>query len=137
MSRGAAAIIDQAIRNATHERDIKTSQQLMEAQAGAQERLARLLSASPAVIYSFKATADFAPTFISENIASVFGYAPAEYLSASVVLARQVHPSDLVRVEAAISAFFHNGIYAVEYRFLSQGRLLSLGERPAASDPRR
>src|SRR3984893_2098566 len=57
---GAAAVIDQAIRNTTRERDIMASQQLREAQAAAQEQLTRLLSASPAVIYSFKATADFA-----------------------------------------------------------------------------
>jgi adenylate cyclase len=37
---GAAAVIDQAIRNATRERDIRASQQLREAQAAAQERLA-------------------------------------------------------------------------------------------------
>jgi len=49
--------------------------------AASQERLAQLLSASPAVIYSFKATADFAPTFVSDNITSVFGYTPAEYLA--------------------------------------------------------
>ena len=47
--------------------------------AASQERLAQLLSASPAVIYSFKATADFAPTFVSDNITSVFGY--PEYLA--------------------------------------------------------
>ena len=45
--------------------------------AQAQERVVRLLSASPAVIYSFKATGDFAPTFVSDNIIDVFGYAPA------------------------------------------------------------
>ena len=114
---GAAAVIDQAIRNATRERDIRASQQLREAQAAAQERLARLLSASPAVIYSFKATADFAPTFISDNITSVFGYTPAEYLADPSFWRDRVHPGDLVRVEEAISAFFHNGIHAVEYRF--------------------
>ena len=89
---GAAAVIDQAIRNATRERDIRASQQLMEAQAAARERLARLLSASPAVIYSFKATADFAPTFISDNITSVFGYTPAEYLADPASWRDRVHP---------------------------------------------
>ena len=114
---GTAAVIDQAIRNATRERDIRASQQLREAQAAAQERLAQLLSASPAVIYSFKATADFAPTFISDNITSVFGYTPAEYLADPSFWRDRVHPGDLVRVEEAISAFLHNGIHAVEYRF--------------------
>jgi PAS domain-containing protein len=94
---GAAAVIDQAIRNATRERDIRAGQQLREAQAAAQERLAQLLSACPAVIYSFKATADFAPTFISDNITSVFGYTPAEYLADPSFWRDRVHPGDLAR----------------------------------------
>ena len=76
MPRATAAVIEQAIRNATRERESRARRQLKEVQAAAQERLARLLSSSPAVIYSFKATGDFAPTFVSDNIISVFGYAP-------------------------------------------------------------
>ena len=86
-------------------------------QTAAQERLARLLSASPAVIYSFKATDDFAPTFVSDNIIDLFGYAPAEYLEDPSFWRDRVHPDDLARVEDAISKFFQNGVHAVEYRF--------------------
>jgi len=39
-----------------------------DAETAADERAARLLSASPVVIYSFKATDDFAPTFVSVNL---------------------------------------------------------------------
>ena len=90
---------------------------MKEVQAAAQERLARLLSSSPAVIYSFKATGDFAPTFVSDNIKRVFGYAPAEYLEDPSFWRDRVHPDDLARVEDAISRFFQNGVHAVEYRF--------------------
>ncbi len=114
---GTAAVIEQAIRDATRERDSRVGQQLEEAQAAAQQRLARLLSSSPAVIYSFKATGDFAPTFVSENINAVFGYAPGEYLEGADFWRRCVHPDDLTRVEEAISQFFQNGIHTVEYRF--------------------
>ena len=86
-------------------------------QTAAQERLARLLSASPAVIYSFKATGDYAPTFVSDNIIDVFGYAPAEYLEDPSFWRDRVHPDDLARVEEAITKFFQNGVHAVEYRF--------------------
>jgi adenylate cyclase len=113
----ATAVIDRAIRNATRERQAKARQQLKRTQAAAQERLAQLLSASPAVIYSFKASGDFAPTFISENIIDVFGYAPAEYLEDPSFWRDRVHPDDLARVEETISKFFHNGVQAVEYRF--------------------
>src|SRR5215475_10205107 len=40
----------------------------------------RLLASSPAVIYSFKATGDFAPTFVSQNIKDWLGYEPSDYL---------------------------------------------------------
>ncbi|CAN7353047.1 PAS domain-containing protein [Phyllobacterium sp. LjRoot231] len=114
---GTAAVIEQAIRDATRDRDSRVGEQLKEAHAAAQHRLARLLSSSPAVIYSFKATGDFAPTFVSENINAVFGYAPGEYLEHPSFWRDRVHPDDLTRVEEAISKFFQNGIHTVEYRF--------------------
>ncbi len=109
-AEGTTAVIEQAIRNATRERET-------EVRTKAQERLARLLSSSPAVIYSFEATGDFTPTFVSNNIIDVFGYAPAEYLQNPSFWRDRVHPSDLARVEKAISTFFQNGVHAVEYRF--------------------
>ena len=76
----ASAVIEKAIRHATRERENQSRRQLSEVKAAARERLVRLLSSSPAVVYSFKASGDFAPTFISDNIGTVFGYTPAEYL---------------------------------------------------------
>jgi adenylate cyclase len=114
---GTAAVIEQAIRDATRDRDGRVGERLKEAQAAAQQRLARLLSSSPAVIYSFKATGDFAPTFVSENIRTVFGYAPGEYLEHPSFWRDRVHPDDLTRVEEAIAQFFQNGMHTVEYRF--------------------
>ena len=114
---GAAAVIEDTIRNATRERESRARRQLKEAKAAAQERLKRLLRSSPAVIYSFKASGDFAPTFVSENISDVLGYAPAEYLEDPSFWRDRVHPDDLARVEDAISKFFQNGVHTVEYRF--------------------
>ena len=114
---GAAAVIEKAIRHAARERESLSRRQLNEVKAAAHERLARLLSSSPAVVYSFKASGDFAPTFVSDNIATVFGYTPAEYLENPSFWRDRVHPDDLARVEEAITQFFHNGIQSVEYRF--------------------
>jgi adenylate cyclase len=116
-AEGAAAIIEEAIRNASRERESKARRQLTEVKAAAQERLLRLLSSSPAVIYSFKASGDFAPTFVSDNIGEVFGYTPEEYLENPSFWRDRVHPDDLARVEDVISKFFHNGVHSVEYRF--------------------
>jgi PAS domain-containing protein len=71
-----------------------------EMQAVVQDRLAQLLNSSPAVIYSFKATGDFAPTFVSENIKSLLGYEPREYLENADFWRRCVHPDELAAVEA-------------------------------------
>ena len=85
---GTATVIEQVIRNATREREAKARRQLKEVQAAAQQRLAKLLSSSPAVIYSFKATGDFAPTFVSDNIQDLFGYDAERIPGESVLLAR-------------------------------------------------
>ena len=69
------------------------------------------------MIYSFKAAGDFAPTFVSDNIKGVFGYAPIEYLENPSFWRDRVHADDLARVEDAISTFFQNGVHTVEYRF--------------------
>ncbi|MGH6735758.1 MAG: PAS domain-containing protein [Methyloceanibacter sp.] len=106
----AAAIIKQALDAALRERG-------GDAETFAQERAARLLSASPAVIYSFKATDDFAPTFISDNIERLFGYPPREYLENPNFWREHVHPDDLERVEAEVGKLFEDGHQALEYRF--------------------
>ena len=123
-----AAIVEQALKNAAREHDSLARHRLREAQTAAQERLARLLSSSPAVIYCFKATGDFAPTFVSDNIIAVFGYAPTEYLKDPSFWRDRVHPDDLARVETEIAGFFQNGVHTVEYRFRRKGWLLLLGE---------
>jgi PAS domain S-box-containing protein len=80
-------------------------------------RLVQLLSASPAVIYSFKASGDFGPTFVSESIRAIFGYEPAEYLENPNFWSERVHPADYPRVEQEITALFGNGGHSLEYRF--------------------
>jgi PAS domain S-box-containing protein len=112
-----AAIIEEAIRNATREHGIQSRRRLRQAKAAAQERLERLLASSPAVIYSFKAHGDFAPIFVSDNIRLVFGYSPAEYLEDPSFWRDRVPPDDLTGVEEAIAKFFQNGVHEVEYRF--------------------
>ncbi|HUL07467.1 MAG TPA: PAS domain-containing protein, partial [Candidatus Acidoferrum sp.] len=114
---GAAVLIEKAIKTVMREHDSKARRALEKAQASAEERLARLLSSSPAVIYSFRATGDFGPTFVSDNIAAVFGYATSQYMEDPNFWRDRVHADDLARVEEAIAKFFQNGVHTVEYRF--------------------
>ena len=90
---------------------------MAEVEAAAATRLAKLLDASPAVIYSFEAKGDFSPTFVSDNIARLFGYSAVEYLDNPDFWRDRVHPDDLARVEAEMAALFEHGQHVSEYRF--------------------
>jgi PAS domain S-box-containing protein len=102
---------------AAREQEKAEQQRSGEAQANAWERLTQLLSASPAVIYSFKATGTYAPTFVSTNIETLFGYTPCEYLDNPNFWRERVHPDDLQRAETEVTKLLKNGKHAVEYRF--------------------
>jgi PAS domain S-box-containing protein len=112
-----ADIIENVLSQATKERDKGEKKRLVDLEASMQERLTRLLDASPAVIYSFKAKDDYAPIFVSANIETLFGYAPREYLGNPNFWRERVHPDDLERVEAEVTDLFTNGKQTIEYRF--------------------
>ena len=114
---GAAAVVEEAIRKAARDRDARTRRRLKDMEAAAEKRLMRLLGSSPAVIYSYKATGDFAATFVSDNILDVLGYSPSEYLKDPGFWQARVHDDDKHRVNREIASFFTNGVHAVEYRF--------------------
>jgi len=100
--------------------DITARKQLGEALVAAQERLVHLLSCAPAVIYSYKATGDFAPTFVSQNITDWLGYEPQEYLEHPDFWRSRVHPDELAAVEAKSAQLYKKGRHTVEYRFLKK-----------------
>ncbi len=94
--------------NARSEKDLKAS---------VEARLAQLLAASPAVIYSFAAEGTFAPTYVSDNISRLFGYEPSDYLKDPDFWRGRVHPEDLAQAEAEVGKLFDCGKAVVEYRF--------------------
>ena len=112
-----ADVIEQVLNPATSETEGGAQRRLVDLQVSMQARLTRLLDASPAVIYSFKAKEDFAPIFVSDNIGRLFGYAPLDYLDDGNFWREHVHPEDLPRVEGEIGDLFVNGKHALEYRF--------------------
>ena len=97
--------------------DITARKEAEEANEAARERLAVLLGAAPSVVYSFAATGDFAPTFVSDSIAHMLGYHPDEYLKHADFWRSHVHPDDLAEVEAKQEALFTKGEHLAEYRF--------------------
>jgi two-component system, sensor histidine kinase and response regulator len=88
-----------------------------ESEEAARARLSSLLGAAPVVVYSFRASGDFAPTFVSDSIRGMLGYRPDEYLQNADFWRSCVHPEDLARVEAEQVQLFEKGQHSAEYRF--------------------
>jgi PAS domain S-box-containing protein len=97
--------------------DITPRKEAEEARETARSRLTLLLGAAPSVIYSFAAYGDFAPTFVSANIAHMLGYSPDQYLEHADFWRSHVHPDDLPEVEAKQVELFRKCEHLAEYRF--------------------
>ncbi|MGB8275165.1 MAG: ATP-binding protein [Alphaproteobacteria bacterium] len=80
-------------------------------------RLEHLLDTSPAMIYSFKASDDYAATFASGNIRRQLGHDPAEFLKDPAFWTKHIHPEDEPRVIAELGILFKKGHHVQEYRF--------------------
>ena len=75
--------------------DVTELKRAESALSSAEARLRHVLTSSPAVLYSFEAQGDYAPTFISENVRELFGYEPGEYLAGPEFWHERVHPEEL------------------------------------------
>ena len=73
--------------------------------------------ARPPSSTAIKATGDFAPTFVSDNIREWLGYEPDEYLQNADFWRSRVHPDDLAVTEAESVSLFKHGRHTIEYRF--------------------
>src|SRR5262249_25554917 len=100
--------------------DITARKAAEAAVAEARAQVERLLASSPAVIYSFKATGDFGPTFVSQNIKDLLGYEQSDYVGSPDFWRRCVHPDDLPGVEAEFGHLYKKGRHTVEYCFPTQ-----------------
>jgi PAS domain S-box-containing protein len=89
--------------------------------------LQTLVAASPAVIYTTKATDDFACTFVSENLLSTMGYAPWEMRDDPKFWSKRLHPDDARRVYTEMEGAIERGAGTLEYRFRHrQGHYISI-----------
>jgi len=80
-------------------------------------RINHILLSSPAVLYSFEATGDNNPTFVSENLREVFGYEPSEYLEDQNFVPKHIHPEDTADLAKGFAQLFKDGQLVNEYRF--------------------
>ncbi|MFE1743884.1 PAS domain-containing protein [Coleofasciculus sp. H7-2] len=99
-------------------KDISDRKQAEVALRLATERLQHLLTSSPGIIYSCKASGNYDITFVSENINTVLGYEAREFLEDASFWASHIHPEDVNRVFAELPRLFATGDHTHEYRFL-------------------
>jgi PAS domain S-box-containing protein len=79
--------------------------------------LQNLVAASPAVIYTTKATDDYACTFVSENLLTTMGYAPWEMREDNKFWSKRLHQEDAPRVFSEMASMIERGEGTLEYRF--------------------
>ena len=90
---GAASEIVGSWADITHRKQVERA---LGERMALMDDLQNLVAASPAVIYTTKASGDFACTFVSENLLSTMGYAPWE-MRKSKVWSKRLHPEDAPR----------------------------------------
>jgi PAS domain S-box-containing protein len=83
----------------------------------ANERLKYLLSSTSVVIYTAKASGDYAATFINENVTQLTGYKPENFLQKSKFWLDRIHPNDVQQVLDGVANVFDKDIHKLEYRF--------------------
>ena len=76
---------------------------------GTRQRLQYLLAVSPAIIYTTKATGDYACTFVSENLRDIMGYTPQEMTTDPKCWPDHLHPDDAPRVIEEIAPLIEQG----------------------------
>ena len=81
------------------------------------QRLQHLLAVSPAIIYTTKATGDYACTYISENLQAIMGYTSQEMTTDPKCWPEHLHPEDARRVVDECPRLIERGKGTLEYRF--------------------
>ncbi|HKA64264.1 MAG TPA: PAS domain-containing protein [Methyloceanibacter sp.] len=84
---------------------------------GTRQRLQYLLAVSPAIIYTTKASGDYACTFVSENLRAIMGYGPQEMTTDPKGWPDHLHPDDASRAFGEMLPMINRGGGTVEYRF--------------------
>ena len=80
-------------------------------------RLEDLLSHCPAVFYISKPSGDYDATFISENVKTLVGYEPCEFINKPKFWAAHIHPDDKPKIFAQLKRLFEEETCRHEYRF--------------------
>lgn len=84
------------------------------------EWLNELIAHSPTVIYSTRASEDFAVTYISENVSTLLGYEASQFIADVDFWSNHIHPEDKERIFAEAKHISQQERVAFEYRLLNK-----------------
>ena len=106
----------------TAERSMETSltvlaERLNQSLQSPLQRLEFLVNAGPTVLFTCEANGDFRATFVSEGAKTLWGYEPGEFLNASGLWSRHIHPEDAERFFNGLACLLETGRHSHEYRF--------------------
>jgi len=106
--------VERELQDARERRDRKRAEATLRV---TQERLRQVTASSTAVLYATAVSGEtYRPTWVSENIARIMGYDPAEALGPTWWTDR-LHPEDRDPVLAAVPSILSRDHLAFEYRF--------------------
>ncbi len=83
----------------------------------ARGRLQYLLTVTPGIMYTNKATGNFACTFVSQNVSSIMGFSEWEMIEDPEFWLNRLHPDDVKTVFEKMAPLINEGGGAIEYRF--------------------
>ena len=107
---------EDALRKAHDELEKRVAERTTELNA-ARERFQYILTVTPGILYTNRASGDYACTFVSQNVDPIMGFSPWEMLEDSEFWSKRLHPEDASRVFGEMSPMIEKGGGTVEYRF--------------------
>ncbi len=79
-------------------------------------RLESLVNASPIAMFTCQAGGDFAFTFATEGVRTLWGYAPEEFLRQPGFWPDRIHPDDVIAVHDHLAHVLERGTDSYDYR---------------------
>ena len=76
-----------------------------------------LFVGGPSVVFTWKAEEGWPVEYVSPNVREQLGYAPEDFTTGRIPYAAVVHPDDLVRVGAEVSAYGEQGVPSFEQTY--------------------
>ena len=98
-------------------RDITERKQIEKELRTRKERFKFLISATPAMIYTCRAFGDYGATFVSDNVRTLLGYDPGQFVDDSFFWANNIHPEDKQYVFDNLLKLSTENYHTHEYRF--------------------